>query len=206
MSLTTQINEELKNAMKNKDEVALRALRAIKSAILLARTEKGGNDEITEEQELKLLQKLAKQRKESIEIYKGQNRSDLYEAEEQELAIIEKFLPAQMDESKVKEILGSLNITDLEQLAGSMSGGQRKRLSLAKVLIDISFGDRNNFLILDEPTNHLDMATVELLAEALTKYDGSIILVSHDRYFISKTANKIWEIEDEKIIEFKGPF
>jgi ATP-binding cassette subfamily F protein 3 len=60
--------------------------------------------------------------------------------------------------------------------------------------------------MLDEPTNHLDMATVELLAEALTKYDGSIILVSHDRYFISKTANKIWEIEDEKIIEFKGDY
>jgi len=63
-----------------------------------------------------------------------------------------------------------------------------------------------NFLMLDEPTNHLDMATVELLAEALTKYDGTIILVSHDRYFISKTANKIWEIEDEKIIEFKGNY
>jgi ATP-binding cassette subfamily F protein 3 len=60
--------------------------------------------------------------------------------------------------------------------------------------------------MLDEPTNHLDMATVELLAEALTKYDGSIILVSHDRYFISKTANKIWEIEDEQIIEFKGDY
>jgi ATP-binding cassette subfamily F protein 3 len=60
--------------------------------------------------------------------------------------------------------------------------------------------------MLDEPTNHLDMVTVELLAEALTKYDGTIILVSHDRYFISKTANKIWEIEDEKIIEFKGDY
>jgi ATP-binding cassette subfamily F protein 3 len=60
--------------------------------------------------------------------------------------------------------------------------------------------------MLDEPTNHLDMVTVELLADALTKYDGSIILVSHDRYFISKTANKIWEIVDEKIVEFKGNY
>ena len=60
--------------------------------------------------------------------------------------------------------------------------------------------------MLDEPTNHLDMVTVELLADALTKYDGTIILVSHDRYFISKTANKIWEIEEEKIIEFKGDY
>ncbi|MFM7719652.1 MAG: ABC-F family ATP-binding cassette domain-containing protein [Sediminibacterium sp.] len=82
-----------------------------------------------------------------------------------------------------------------------LSGGEKARVALAKTIIS-----KANFLMLDEPTNHLDMATVELLAEALTKYDGSIILVSHDRYFISKTANKIWEIEDEKIIEFKGDY
>ena len=63
-----------------------------------------------------------------------------------------------------------------------------------------------NFLLLDEPTNHLDMHSVELLAEALNKYEGSYILVSHDRYFISKTANKIWEIVDNKIREFKGTY
>ena len=63
-------------------------------------------------------------------------------------------------ESKVKEILSSLKITDLDQIAKSLSGGQRKRLALAKVLIDISFGERNNFLILDEPTNHLDLDAV----------------------------------------------
>ena len=82
-----------------------------------------------------------------------------------------------------------------------LSGGEKARVALTKTIIS-----KANFLMLDEPTNHLDMATVELLAEALTKYDGSIILVSHDRYFISKTANKIWEIEDEKIIEFKGGY
>jgi ATP-binding cassette subfamily F protein 3 len=82
-----------------------------------------------------------------------------------------------------------------------LSGGEKARVALTKTIIS-----KANFLMLDEPTNHLDMATVELLAEALTKYDGSIILVSHDRYFISKTANKIWEIEDEKIIEFKGDY
>lgn len=82
-----------------------------------------------------------------------------------------------------------------------LSGGEKARVALTKTIIS-----KANFLMLDEPTNHLDMATVELLAEALNKYDGSIILVSHDRYFISKTANKIWEIEDEKIIEFKGDY
>lgn len=65
---------------------------------------------------------------------------------------------------------------------------------------------RGNFLILDEPTNHLDMHSVELLAEALNKYEGSYILVSHDRYFISMTANKIWEIVDHQIKEFKGTY
>ncbi len=90
---------------------------------------------------------------------------------------------------------------DVDKRIKVLSGGEKARVALTKTIIS-----KANFLMLDEPTNHLDMATVELLAEALTKYDGSIILVSHDRYFISKTANKIWEIEDEKIIEFKGDY
>jgi ATP-binding cassette subfamily F protein 3 len=90
---------------------------------------------------------------------------------------------------------------DIDKKIKVLSGGEKARVALTKTIIS-----KANFLMLDEPTNHLDMATVELLAEALTKYDGSIILVSHDRYFISKTANKIWEIEDEKIIEFKGDY
>ena len=90
---------------------------------------------------------------------------------------------------------------DIDKRIKVLSGGEKARVALTKTIIS-----KANFLMLDEPTNHLDMATVELLADALTKYDGSIILVSHDRYFISKTANKIWEIEDEKIIEFKGDY
>jgi len=90
---------------------------------------------------------------------------------------------------------------DVDKRIKILSGGEKARVALTKTIIS-----KANFLMLDEPTNHLDMATVELLAEALTKYDGSIILVSHDRYFISKTANKIWEIEDEQIIEFKGDY
>lgn len=72
---------------------------------------------------------------------------------------------------------------------------------MAKVIVS-----KANFLMLDEPTNHLDMHSCDLLIEALTKYEGSIILVSHDRYFVSKTANKIWEIVDHEIKEFKGGY
>ena len=82
-----------------------------------------------------------------------------------------------------------------------LSGGEKARVALAKVI-----ASKANFLLLDEPTNHLDMHSVELLAESLNKYEGTYILVSHDRYFISKTANKIWEIVDHEIKEFKGSY
>jgi len=82
-----------------------------------------------------------------------------------------------------------------------LSGGEKARVALAKVI-----AGKSNFLLLDEPTNHLDMHSVELLAEALNKYEGSYLLVSHDRYFISMAANKIWEIEDGIIKEFKGTY
>ncbi len=82
-----------------------------------------------------------------------------------------------------------------------LSGGEKARVALAKTI-----ASKANFLMLDEPTNHLDIHSVDLLAESLIKYEGSIVLVSHDRYFISRLANKIWEIEDGKIIEFKGSY
>jgi ATP-binding cassette, subfamily F, member 3 len=82
-----------------------------------------------------------------------------------------------------------------------LSGGEKARVALAKTIVS-----KANFLMLDEPTNHLDIHSVELLIESLNKYEGSIVLVSHDRYFISKIANKIWEIEDHKIVEFKGSY
>ena len=82
-----------------------------------------------------------------------------------------------------------------------LSGGEKARVALAKVIVS-----KSNFLLLDEPTNHLDMHSVELLADALNKYGGSYLLVSHDRFFISKTANKIWEIVDHEIKEFKGNY
>ncbi|RPE08338.1 ABC transporter ATP-binding protein [Chitinophaga lutea] len=82
-----------------------------------------------------------------------------------------------------------------------LSGGEKARVALAKVIIS-----QANFLMLDEPTNHLDMNSVEMLIDALGKYEGSLVLVSHDRYFVSKTANKIWEIVDGEIKEFKGTY
>jgi ATP-binding cassette subfamily F protein 3 len=90
---------------------------------------------------------------------------------------------------------------DVDKKIKVLSGGEKARVALAKTIIS-----KSNFLMLDEPTNHLDMHSVDLLAEALDKYEGSLILVSHDRYFISKTANKIWEIVDGQIIEFKGGY
>ena len=90
---------------------------------------------------------------------------------------------------------------DVEKKIRVLSGGEKARVALAKVI-----AGKANFLLLDEPTNHLDIHSVELLSEALNKYEGSYILVSHDRYFISKTANKIWEIVDHEIKEFKGGY
>ncbi|MBC7935710.1 MAG: ABC-F family ATP-binding cassette domain-containing protein [Rhizobacter sp.] len=82
-----------------------------------------------------------------------------------------------------------------------LSGGEKARVALAKTMVS-----KANFLMLDEPTNHLDIHSVDLLVESLNKYEGSLILVSHDRFFISRIANKIWEIDDHKIREFKGTY
>jgi ATP-binding cassette subfamily F protein 3 len=110
---------------------------------------------------------------------------------------------SQKTEMELRALLGCFLFSgdDVEKKIRVLSGGEKARVALAKTIVS-----KANFLILDEPTNHLDMHSVELLAEALNKYQGSYILVSHDRYFISKTANKIWEIVDHKIKEFKGTY
>ena len=102
MSLETEVMSLMKDAMKNKDEAMLRGLRAIKAEIIKAKTDPGANGEISADTELKLLQKLVKQRKDSLTIYEQQNRPDLAAKESEEIAIIEKFLPAQMSEEDVK--------------------------------------------------------------------------------------------------------
>lgn len=104
---------------------------------------------------------------------------------------------------ELRSLLGAFLFSgdDVDKKIRVLSGGEKARVALAKTIVS-----KANFLLLDEPTNHLDMHSVELLAEALNKYEGSYILVSHDRYFISKTANKIWEIVDHQIKEFKGTY
>ena len=108
MSLSTQIMDEIKNAMRAKDTVALEALRAIKSEILLARTSSGAKEEITEADEIKILQKLVKMRKDSATIFTTQNRPDLADPELAQIAIIEKFLPAQLSEAEVETIIAKI--------------------------------------------------------------------------------------------------
>ncbi len=106
--ISTTIDQEIKQAMLAKNQARLRGLRAIKAALLLARTEKGQAEEITEETELKILQKLIKQRRESADIYKQQGREDLSIIEEEELEVIGSFLPKQMERADVENIISKI--------------------------------------------------------------------------------------------------
>lgn len=108
MNLEQKIMAEMKEAMKAKDEGVLRGLRAIKAEIIKAKTEPGANGEVTADGELKLLQKLMKQRKDSLEIFEKQNREDLAKKEREEMAVIEKFLPKQLGEAELKEIIAKI--------------------------------------------------------------------------------------------------
>ncbi len=106
-------------------------------------------------------------------------------------------------ELEYRSLLGSFLFggDDVDKKIKILSGGEKARVALAKTIVS-----KANFLLLDEPTNHLDIHSVELLVEALNRYEGTLILVSHDRYFISKAANKIWEIVDGEIKEFRGNY
>ena len=108
MSLEQEIMTRLKAAMLAKDEAALRSLRAIKAAILLAKTAEGATGEITADAELKLLQKMVKQRKDSLEIFQQQGRPELAQKEQEEIAVIEQFLPKQLSEEEVRAIIGEI--------------------------------------------------------------------------------------------------
>lgn len=123
MSLQEQVDQDIKTAMLAKDSVRLRGLRAIKSAVLLAKTEKG-NAELTEDIEIKLLQKLVKQRKESAEIYQQQNRPDLLAIEKEEQEVIEKYLPAQLSaaeiEAKIKDIFAQNGLSGMKDMGKAM--------------------------------------------------------------------------------------
>lgn len=130
--LENTINQDIKAAMLAKDEVTLRSLRAIKAALLVAKTEKGASTEITEDAEIKVLQKLVKQRKESADIYQTQNREDLYKVETEEIAVIEKYLPKQLTEAElntyIKALIEKLNVTSVKDM-GKVMGVANKELS-----------------------------------------------------------------------------
>src|SRR5438128_5808413 len=108
MALEEKIMTDLKAAMLAKDEKSLRSLRAIKAAIIIAKTSEGAGGVLREEDEIKLLQKLVKQRKDSLEIFEQQNRNDLAQKEKEEIEIIEKFLPKQLDATELKEIVAGI--------------------------------------------------------------------------------------------------
>src|ERR1700722_2706467 len=109
-------------------------------------------------------------------------------------------------DTKVKQILGKLNIHHLQQLAGTLSGGQRKRVALAKTLIDIGFEHKHVLLIMDEPTNHLDVEMVEWLEHYLNHEKVTLLLVTHDRYFLDNVTTEIWEMDDSSLISYKGNY
>lgn len=132
MSLSAKLAEEMKTAMKAKDKERLEALRSIKSAVMLALTEKPKGSELSDDEELKILQRLQKQRKDSLEIYVQQKREDLAAEERSQLAVIEDFLPKQMDESELRSYLSNL-ITKLgassPQDMGRVMGTASKELA-----------------------------------------------------------------------------
>ena len=109
-------------------------------------------------------------------------------------------------DSKVKQILGRLNIHQLQQKVSALSGGQKKRIALAKTLIDIGFEHKHVLLIMDEPTNHLDVDMVEWLEHYLNKENVTLLLVTHDRYFLDHVCNEIWELENGKLYFHKGDY
>jgi uncharacterized protein YqeY len=123
--ISSTIDQEIKQAMLSKNAAALRGLRAIKAALLLARTEKGSTEEITEETELKILQRLIKQRKESADIYNQQGRADLSVIEEEEIEVISGFMPKQLEKADIEQIIakiisdsGATSVKDMGKVMG----------------------------------------------------------------------------------------
>lgn len=143
MSLEAKINEDLKTAMKAKDQAALRGIRAIKNAILLSKTD-GTGTELDEAGEIKLVQKLIKSRKDSLEIYQKQDRADLAAVEEEEIAVLERYLPTQLSEEEITPIIqeiinstGASSMKDMGKVMGMASGklaGQADGKSISAIV------------------------------------------------------------------------
>ena len=127
MSLEQTIVADLKAAMLSKDATALRGIRAIKAAIIVAKTSEGATGEISSEEEIKLLQKLIKQRKDSLEIYHQQSRLDLAQVEQEEIEVIEKYLPKQLDEPELRQALAKI----IEEVGAASPANMGKVMSVA---------------------------------------------------------------------------
>jgi ATP-binding cassette subfamily F protein 3 len=132
----------------------------------------------------------------------AQHQLESLHLEHQILQELQAFAPKHTD-TELRSILGSFLFTgdDVFKKIKVLSGGEKSRVALAKALTADA-----NFLVLDEPTNHLDMASVNILIQALQQYEGTVIVVSHDRYFLDNVANKIWFIEDQKIKQYPGTY
>lgn len=150
MSLEEKVMAGMKEAMKSKDEALLRGLRAIKAEIIKAKTEPGANGQVSEDGELKLLQKLVKQRKDSLEIFQQQNRTDLAQKEQEEISVIEQFLPKQLDAAELKKIIagiiaavGATGQQDMGKVMGTASkqlAGQADGKTISAVVKELLAG------------------------------------------------------------------
>lgn len=151
MSLEEKVMAGMKEAMKSKDEALLRGLRAIKAEIIKAKTEPGANGQVSEDGEMKLLQKLVKQRKDSLEIFQQQNRTDLAQKEQEEIAVIEQFLPKQLDAEELKKIVAGIIATvgatgpqDMGKVMGTASkqlAGQADGKAISAVVKELLAGN-----------------------------------------------------------------
>lgn len=132
MALEETINNDLKKAMLAKDPAGIRGLRAIKAAILLAKTEKGGTGEVSEEKEMQILTKMLKQRKESIEVFEKQGRADLATTEHEEVAVIERYMPAMMSDDEIRavveKVIAATGATSQKEM-GKVMGAASKELA-----------------------------------------------------------------------------
>lgn len=138
----------------------------------------------------------------SYELAEEQNDTDAI----QDAIVLMEEMQAWDFEAKVKQILGKLNIHHLQQIVSTLSGGQRKRVALARTLIDIGFEQNHTLLIMDEPTNHLDVEMIEWLENYLLSENVTLLMVTHDRYFLDAVCSEIWELERENLYVYKGDY
>lgn len=141
----------------------------------------------------------------AIREYEDAMETDDHERQGEAIARMEDNNAWDFD-TKVQQILGKLRIHNLHQIVSTLSGGQRKRVALARTLIDIGFEHKHILLIMDEPTNHLDVEMVEWLEHYLNKEKITLLLVTHDRYFLDEVSNEIWEIDNGQLYSYKGDY